>query len=64
VLTKCLGTQNPHNVLRAIFEGLGRLKDVEEVARLRGKTVEELTGGTETAAPDLAPETAEAETEA
>lgn len=64
VLTKCLGTQNPHNVLRAIFEGLGRLKDIEEVARLRGKTVEELTGGTATAAPDLAPETAEAETEA
>ncbi len=36
VLTKCLGTQNPHNVVRAAFEGLQQLKDARDVARLRG----------------------------
>jgi small subunit ribosomal protein S5 len=36
VLTKCIGTQNPHNVVRATFEGLASLKDVREIARLRG----------------------------
>ncbi|MBP7147377.1 MAG: 30S ribosomal protein S5 [Acidobacteria bacterium] len=40
VLAKCLGTQNPHNVVRAAFEGLRQLKDVREVARLRGLPVE------------------------
>jgi len=42
VLTKCLGTQNPHNVVRAAFEGLKQLKDVREVAKLRGVAVETL----------------------
>jgi small subunit ribosomal protein S5 len=41
-LTKCLGTQNPHNVVRAAFEGLQQLKDVREVAKLRGVPVESL----------------------
>ena len=45
VLTKCLGTSNPHNVVKATFEGLNRLKSLEEVARLRGKTTEELMEG-------------------
>ncbi len=40
VLTKCLGTQNPHNVVRAAFEGLKQLKDSREVARLRGVALE------------------------
>lgn len=40
VLCKCMGTQNPHNVVRATVEGLLRLKDVREVARLRGLPVE------------------------
>ena len=42
VLTKCIGTQNPHNVVRATFEGLSQLKNVREVARLRGISVEQL----------------------
>jgi small subunit ribosomal protein S5 len=42
VLTKCLGTQNPHNVVRAAFEGLKQLKDLREVARLRGIAIENL----------------------
>ena len=40
--TKVLGSSNPHNVVRAAFDGLLRMKDPLEVARLRGKQVEEL----------------------
>lgn len=42
VRTKILGSANPHNVIRASFDGLMRMKDPVEVARLRGKQVEEL----------------------
>jgi small subunit ribosomal protein S5 len=42
VLTKSLGSANPHNVVRATFAGLKGLKDPSVIARLRGKTVEEL----------------------
>ena len=42
VRTKILGSANPHNVIRATFDGLTRMKDPMEVARLRGKQVEEL----------------------
>jgi small subunit ribosomal protein S5 len=42
VRTKVLGSSNPHNVVRATFNGLSRMKDPIEVARLRGKQVEEL----------------------
>jgi small subunit ribosomal protein S5 len=42
VRTKILGSTNPHNVIRATFNGLERMKDPMEVARLRGKQVEEL----------------------
>ncbi len=44
VLTKSLGSANPHNVVRATMEGLLQLKDPERVAQLRGKTIEELKG--------------------
>jgi len=44
VLTKSLGSANPHNVVRATFSGLASLKDPVSVARLRGKTLEQLTG--------------------
>lgn len=42
VVTKVLGSNNPHNIVRAVFDGLSRLKSAEEVAKLRGKRVEEL----------------------
>ena len=42
VRTKILGSNNAHNVIRATFNGLTRMKDPMEVARLRGKQVEEL----------------------
>lgn len=42
VRTKILGSANAHNVIRATFNGLTRMKDPLEVARLRGKQVEEL----------------------
>jgi small subunit ribosomal protein S5 len=42
VLTKSLGTANPHNVIKATFNALSKLRDRAEVAALRGKTVQEL----------------------
>ena len=44
IVTKSYGTNNPINVVKATVEGLSRLKTIEEVARLRGKSVEELLG--------------------
>ena len=44
VLTKSLGSANPHNVVRATFTGLMALKDPALVARLRGKDLEEMVG--------------------
>ena len=43
VLTKSLGSANPHNVVRATFNGLESLKEPATVARLRGKDLEEMT---------------------
>ena len=42
ILTKSIGTTNPHNVVKATFDGLKRLKEPTEVAKLRGRQVEEL----------------------
>jgi len=42
VLTKSIGTANPHNVIKATFDALKKLRDKKAVAALRGKTVEEL----------------------
>jgi small subunit ribosomal protein S5 len=42
VLTKCLGSHNPHNIVRATLKGLYSLQSPEEFARSRGKTVDEI----------------------
>ena len=42
VLTKSLGTNNPHNVVKATMEGLSQLRSRAEIARLRGKSIDEL----------------------
>lgn len=42
ILTKCLGSHNPHNLVRATFDGLTRLESPEQVAERRGVAVEQL----------------------
>jgi small subunit ribosomal protein S5 len=42
VLTKSIGTTNPHNVIKATFDALKQLKTREGVATMRGKTMQEL----------------------
>ncbi|TQS76057.1 30S ribosomal protein S5 [Ornithinibacillus gellani] len=44
ILTKSLGSNTPINMIRATLNGLTNLKRAEEVAKLRGKSVEELLG--------------------
>ena len=44
IYTKCLRSNNPQNVVSATFEGLKSLRGPEEVARIRGKSVEEIVG--------------------
>jgi len=42
ILTKCLGSHNPHNMVKATLQGLRTLRSAETIAALRGKTVEEI----------------------
>ena len=44
IRTKCMGSRNKQNVVLATIEGLSKLKTPEEVAKLRGKSVEEILG--------------------
>ncbi len=39
ILTKCVGSRNPHNVVKATIEGLRRLRSPEQVSRVRGKNI-------------------------
>jgi len=43
ILTKCLGSHNPHNMVKATLDGLQSLRSAQNIADLRGKTVEEIT---------------------
>lgn len=42
ILTKCLGSHNPHNLVKATIKGLCSLRSPEEIARRRNKNIEEL----------------------
>ena len=42
ILTKCMGSHNPHNVVKATIQGLQQLESREQVAARRGKKPEEL----------------------
>ena len=44
IRAKCLRSNNPQNVVSATFEGLKSLRGPEDVARVRGKSVEEIIG--------------------
>jgi len=44
VLTKCLGSRNAHNLVKATVEGLKRLRRPSDVAAMRGWTLEEMLG--------------------
>ena len=44
IRAKCLRSNNPQNVVSATFEGLKALRGPEEVARIRGKSVDEIVG--------------------
>ena len=44
IRAKCLRSNNPQNVVAATFQGLRSLRGPEEVARIRGKSVEEIVG--------------------
>ena len=48
VLTKCLGSRNPHNLVKATVDGLRRLRRPGDVAAMRGRTLEEMFGPRET----------------
>ncbi|WP_275802285.1 30S ribosomal protein S5 [Desulfurivibrio dismutans] len=43
ILTKCIGSHNPHNMVKATLDGLRRLRNPAKVARMRGKSIEEIT---------------------
>ncbi len=44
ILTKCIGTSNPHNVIHATIDALKQLRSAADLAASRGKTVEEIMG--------------------
>jgi small subunit ribosomal protein S5 len=45
ILTKCIGTNNPNNVLKAVMQGLLSVRSPEDIANIRGKKVSEILHG-------------------
>jgi small subunit ribosomal protein S5 len=45
ILTKCIGTNNPNNVLKAAMQGLLSIRSPEDIANIRGKKVSEILHG-------------------
>ena len=43
ILTKCLGSHNPHNLVKATLDGLRKIRSAERIAALRGVSTEELS---------------------
>lgn len=54
ILSKTLGTSNPHNVVRATIKALKTLKSLEQIAAKRGKQVEDLTASERKSTTNLA----------
>jgi small subunit ribosomal protein S5 len=52
ILTKCLGSPNPHNVVKATMNGLMRLRRAADVGKIRGMTVPEVLGFVESDASE------------
>ncbi|NTV54093.1 MAG: 30S ribosomal protein S5, partial [Syntrophaceae bacterium] len=44
VVSKCVGSRNSMNIVRAVFNGMGKLMDAKTVAKNRGKTIKDLWG--------------------
>lgn len=42
IVTKCIGSSNPHNLVKATFKALSQLQSIDYVAKKRGKSVEEI----------------------
>jgi len=42
ILTKCIGSHNPHNMVKATLNGLKSLRSAQKIAEMRGKSVEEI----------------------
>jgi small subunit ribosomal protein S5 len=56
VVTKSIGTSNPHNMIRATFEALGRMRSPRMIANKRGKKVSDLVGRRDDVEPAAAME--------
>ncbi len=54
ILTKCLGSSNPHNVVRATVKALKSLRSLDQVAQKRGKQTDDLVDHKPTTRPPLA----------
>jgi len=42
IVTKCIGSSNPHNLVKATFRALSQLQSIDYVAKKRGKSIEEI----------------------